>query len=91
MPSSGATLDFWLRVVTREGTRTAYDRMQVQAISGGSTTVLGTWSNRDASSGYVQRSVSLNSFAGRTITLRFVSSEDYTLATSFLVDDVAMR
>ncbi|WP_202976950.1 S8 family serine peptidase [Ornithinimicrobium flavum] len=91
VPSSGATLDFWLRVVTREGTRTAYDRMQVQAISGGSTTVLGTWSNRDASSSYVQRSVSLNSFAGRTITLRFVSSEDYTLATSFLVDDVAMR
>ena len=91
VPSSGATLDFWLRVVTREGTRTAYDRMQVQALSGGTTTVLGTWSNRDASSSYVKRSVSLDSFAGRTVTLRFVASEDYTLATSFLIDDVVLR
>lgn len=92
VPSSGATLDFWLRVVTAETTRTqAYDRMQVQVVSGGSTTVLGTWSNLHASGGYVQRSVSLNAFAGKTVTLRFVGSEDVTLATSFLVDDVSLR
>lgn len=91
VPSTGATLDLYLRVVTSEGTATAYDRFQVQAISGGTTTVLGTWSNRDASSGYVLRSMSLSQFAGKTITLRLVSSEDSSVATSFLVDDVAMR
>ena len=92
VPSTGATLDFWMRVVTAETTtRYAYDRMQVQVISGGSTTVLGTWSNLHASSGYVQRSVSLSQFAGQTVTLRLVASEDVTLATSFLVDDVSLR
>ncbi|WP_010148035.1 S8 family serine peptidase [Serinicoccus profundi] len=92
VPSSGATLDFYLRVVTAETTTsTAYDRMQVQAVAGGSTTTLGTWSNLNASSGYVLRSVNLSAFAGQSITLRFVGSEDSTLATSFLVDDVSLR
>ena len=92
VPSAGADLDLWLRVVTQETTTSsAYDRMQVQVVSGGSTTVLGTWSNLDASSGYVQRSVSLDAFAGRTVTLRLVAAEDSTLATSFLVDDVSLR
>ncbi len=92
VPSTGATLDFWLRVVTAETTTTsAYDRMQVQVVAGGTTTVLGTWSNLHASSGYVQRSVSLSQFAGQTVTLRFVAAEDVTLATSFLVDDVSLR
>src|SRR5690606_17795878 len=92
VPSTGATLDFWLRVVTAERTRTsAYDRMQVQVVAGGTTTVLGTWSNLHASSGYIQRSVSLSQFAGQTVTLRFVAAEDVTLATSFLIDDVSMR
>ena len=92
VPSAGADLDLWLRVVTQETTSsTAYDRMQVQVVSGGSTTVLGTWSNLDASSGYVQRTVSLDAFAGRTVTLRLVAAEDSTLATSFLVDDLSLR
>ena len=92
VPSSGGTLDFWLRVVSNEtSTSTAYDRMQVQVTSNGTTTVLGTWSNLHKSSGYVQRSVSLNAFAGRTVTLRFIAAEDSTLATSFLVDDVSIR
>jgi subtilisin family serine protease len=92
VPSTGATLDLWLRVVTAETTRTsAYDRMQVQVVAGGTTTVLGTWSNLHASSGYVQRSVTLSQFAGQTVTLRFVATEDVTLATSFLIDDVALR
>lgn len=92
VPSGGATLDFWLRVVTAETTAsTAYDRFQAQVISNGTTTVLGTWSNLNASSGYVLRSASLNAFAGRTVTLRFVGAEDSMLATSFLVDDVSLR
>ncbi|GAA1171419.1 S8 family peptidase [Ornithinimicrobium humiphilum] len=92
VPSSGNTLDFYLRVVTAETTRTtAYDKMQVQVVRNGTTTVLGTWSNLHASSGYVQRSVSLSQFAGQTVTLRFVGAEDGSLATSFLIDDVSFR
>ncbi|SOC57790.1 Serine protease, subtilisin family [Ornithinimicrobium cerasi] len=92
VPSTGATLDLWLRVVTAETTRsTAYDRFSVQVLSNGTTTTLGTWSNLNASSGYVQRSVSLDAFAGRTVTLRLVGTEDSTLATSFLVDDLSLR
>ncbi len=92
VPAGGATLDFYLRVVTAETTRTsAYDRLQVQVVHGAGTTVLGTWSNLHASTGYVQRSVSLSQFAGQTVTLRFVATEDVTLATSFLVDNISLR
>ncbi|MGO0577769.1 S8 family serine peptidase [Ornithinimicrobium panacihumi] len=92
VPSGGATLDFWMRVATAETTTsTAYDRMQVQVVSNGTTTVLGTWSNLHKSTGYVQRSVSLNAFAGKTVTLRFIAAEDSALATSFLIDDISMR
>ena len=64
---------------------------QVEFLASLGTTVLGTWSNLNASSGYVLRSVNLSAFAGQTITLRFVGAEDSTLATSFLVDDVSLR
>ena len=92
VPSDGASLDFWMRVVTQESsTSTAYDRMQVQVVANGSTTVLGTWSNLHRSNDYVQRSVSLDAFAGQTVTLRFIAAEDSSLATAFLIDDVTMR
>jgi aminopeptidase S len=49
-----------------------------------------TYSNRDQSSGYVQRTVNLASYAGQQVTLRFQGTEDYTLATSFLLDDITL-
>ncbi len=89
--ASSATLSFWLYVSSAETTTsTAYDRLTVQVVSGGSTTTLGTFSNLNKGSSYVQRSFNMSSFAGRTVTLRFTGTEDSSLATSFVIDDTSL-
>ncbi|MGQ4405162.1 M4 family metallopeptidase [Streptomyces hayashii] len=78
---------FYLHVDTAETTTsTQYDKLTVSA---GSTT-LATYSNLNAASGYVQKSFSLGSFAGSTVTLKFSGVEDSSLQTSFVVDDTAV-
>ncbi|MEW2076149.1 M28 family peptidase [Streptomyces sp. NPDC013433] len=82
-----AALSYWLHIDTAESGSTPYDRFTVKA--GGST--LATLSNADAGSGYVQRSVDLSAYAGQTVTLTFTGSEDSSLQTSFILDDVTLR
>ncbi|MEO3770361.1 M28 family peptidase [Micromonospora sp. B9E7] len=82
------TLSFWLHIDTAETTgSTAYDRLTVQF---GSTT-LATYSNLNAAAGYTQRSFNVAGFAGQTVTLRFTGTEDSSLQTSFVIDDVALQ
>ncbi|MBG6066048.1 M28 family metallopeptidase [Micromonospora ureilytica] len=82
------TLSFWLHIDTAETTgSTAYDRLAVQL---GSTT-LATYSNLHAATGYVQRSINVAGFAGQTVTLRFTGTEDSSLQTTFVIDDVALQ
>ena len=67
--ASSATLSFYLYVASDETTTsTAYDTMKVQVISGGTTTTLATYSNLNKGSGYVQRSVNLSAYTGKTVT-----------------------
>lgn len=82
-----ASLDFWLHIDTDESGSRAYDRLTVKA---GATT-LATLSNVNAGSGYVQRSVDLSAYAGQTVTLTFTATEDYSLQTSFVLDDVSLQ
>ena len=89
--ASSATLSFYLYVASDETTTsTAYDTMRVQVISGGTTTTLATYSNLNETSGYVQRSVNLSAYTGKTVTVKFLGVEDSSLATSFLVDDTSL-
>lgn len=90
VPSSGR-LTFWLRVDSAETTTTrSYDRLQVQLVTSSGTSTLATYSNLNESSGYGQRSFDLSSRAGQQVTVRFVGTEDSTLQTSFLIDDVSV-
>lgn len=88
-----ATLSFYLHVDTAETTTsTAYDTLKVQVLNS-SGTVLGTpatYSNLNAAGGYTQRSFSLASYAGQTVTLKFTGTEGSTLQTSFVIDDTAL-
>ena len=89
--ASSATLSFHLYVSSAETTTTtAYDRLQVQVVSGGTTTTLGTFSNLDKGASYVQRSLNLSAFTGRSVTVRFTGTEDASLATSFVIDDTSL-
>ena len=93
IPSSvtGASLSFYLKTLTEETTTsTAYDTMKVQAVSGGVTTTLATYSNLNQSTGYVLKTLDLSSFKGKTVTLRFLGVEDSSLATYFYLDDTSV-
>lgn len=81
-----ASLTYYLHIDTSESGSTAYDKLTVKA---GSTT-LKTYSNVNAASGYSLQTVDLSSFAGQTVTLSFSGTEDVSLQTSFVVDDVAV-
>ncbi|WP_030056842.1 MULTISPECIES: M1 family aminopeptidase [Streptomyces] len=82
-----ATLGFWLHVDTAETTTsTAYDKLTVKL---GSTTLAG-YSNLDAQDGYVHKTVDVSAFAGQTVTLAFTGTEDSSLQTSFVLDDVTL-
>ncbi len=86
------TLSFWLHIDTAETTTTiAFDTLKVQIIDGATTTTLATYSNLNKGTGYTQKSFSLASFAGHTITVRFIGAEDSSLQTSFVVDDTALN
>ena len=82
-----ASLTFWLRVTSSETTTsTKYDKLTVGL---GGTTVA-SYSNLDKGSAYVQRTVDVTAFLGRTVTLGFTGTEDSSLATTFAVDDVSL-
>ena len=38
----------------------------------------------------MQRTLNMSAYTGKTVTLRFVGTEDYTLPTSFVVDDTSL-
>jgi hypothetical protein len=81
---TGATLSFWLHVDTAETASTAYDKLTVAAR--GST--LATYSNVDASSGYVQKTLTLTGTGSTTVS--FAGTEGSQLQTSFVLDDVTL-
>ncbi|GGS76509.1 M1 family aminopeptidase [Streptomyces cinerochromogenes] len=84
---AAATLTFWLHTDTAETTSSiAYDKLTAKI--GGTT--LATYSNLDENTGYVQKSIDVSSFAGQTVTLSFTGTEDSSLQTSFVLDDIAL-
>jgi hypothetical protein len=56
----------------------------------GSTT-LATYSNLNRAAGYSQKSFNIGQFAGQTLTLKFTGTEDISLQTSFVLDDLALN
>ncbi|MFC9292941.1 M1 family aminopeptidase [Streptomyces sp. NPDC057011] len=82
-----ATLTFWLHVDTAETTSsTKYDKLTAKI---GSTT-LATYSNLDKNTGYAQKSFDVSAFAGQSVDIAFTGTEDSSLQTSFVIDDVAL-
>jgi len=93
VPSSGATLSFYLHVDTADQPEAAYDTLKIQVLNSAGKVVgtLATFSNQDAASGYTLHSYSLSAYKGQTISIRFYGVEDAALQTSFLLDDVSVK
>ena len=87
------TLAFWLSVATTETTSTdRYDEMNLEIQNSAGTILQGvvTYSNLDATAGYEKRTFILTRFKGQTIVLAFSASEDSSLETSWLLDDLTI-
>ena len=95
IPSSAtsATLSFWLHIDTTETTKTKpYDKLTVlvQNTAGRTLATLGTYSSLNKNTGFAQKTFSLLPYKGQTLRLKFNGVEDYSLRTSFVVDDVSL-
>nr|WP_223297675.1 fibronectin type III domain-containing protein [Catenulispora acidiphila] len=96
LPSGCTTekLNFYMHIDTAETTTTTkYDTLKVQVLNPAGT-VLGTlytYSNLNANTGYSLHSLSLASYAGQTVTLKFTGVEDAEYQTSFVVDDATVN
>lgn len=94
-----ASLVFSVKVTSNETTLAkAYDTMAValyESVPGSTVekvTALKSFSNLDRQNpGYAQSVFDLSAFKGKTVRLQFTGSEDSSLATWFLVDDVSLN
>ncbi len=84
---TNSTLSYWLHIDTDETENVAYDKLTVTV---GSTTV-GSFSNVNAATGYVLKTVNVGQFAGQTVSVKFTGVEDSNLQTSFVIDDVTLQ
>jgi PKD repeat protein len=89
---TSATLAFYLHIDTMEYGTTVYDTLQIQVLNSAGTVLktLATYSNANAAPGYVHVTLNMNTFIGQSIKIRFLGTEDSSLATSFLIDDVTL-
>jgi len=90
---SSATLSFYLHIDTAESTTTtAYDKLQVQVLNSAGTVLgtLATYSNLNKGTGYTLKSLDLSAYLGQTIQILFTETEDSSLQTSFVLDNVSL-
>ncbi len=87
-----ATLSFYLHIDTAETGSTVYDKLTVQVrnTSGTVLKTLATYSNVNAATGYQQRTFDLSAYKGQTIQIYFTETEDASLQTSFVLDNVSL-
>ncbi len=89
---TSATLSYYLHIDTSESGSTAYDKLKVQVLNSSGTVLatLATFSNVNAASGYTVHTANLSAYIGQTVTIKFTGSEDSSLQTSFVLDDITL-
>ena len=90
---TSATLQYYLHIDTAETTTTtAYDTLKVQVTNTSGTVLatLATWSNLNHANGYVVHTASMAPYIGQTVVIKFTGTEDVSLQSSFVLDDVTL-
>ena len=90
---TSATLQYYLHVDTAETTTsTAYDTLKVQVLNTSGTVLatLSTYSNLNKNTGYAVHTNNLAPYIGQTVVIKFTGTEDSSLQTSFVLDDVTL-
>ena len=89
---TNGTLTYWWSMSTQETTH-SYDYLRVRLYdtNGALVATLRTWSDGSGAGVWRQDSISLASYAGRTLRVTFAATNDSTLPTAFFVDDVSVK
>jgi hypothetical protein len=93
--TASGDLTFWFNCSSQEGITQAYDFLYVEVrnTSGTLLETLATYSNRNKTTAgnYSQKSFNLAAYRGQTIRLQFRCTTDFSLSTTFRIDDVSLR
>jgi subtilisin family serine protease len=91
--TSRAELSFYLWIVSKNRKPSASDVLSVEIRDGDGALLetLGTFSNLDVCSTYLQRRFDISRYRGRTIRIAFTGVQDQGPPTWFLLDDVALN
>jgi PKD repeat protein len=90
---TSATLGFYMWVQTDETTTTKVDDkldVEVYGSTGALLATLATYSNLDVSNAYVVHTFDMTPYIGQTVSIRFVGTNNATLPTYWLLDDVTL-
>lgn len=92
--ATNVNLGFWRQVHTTDGTGTAFDFLYVEVWNSAGTSKLATLqtlSNRNAGATWIHNTgLSLNTWRGQTIQIRFTATNDTSNPTDFFIDDVTI-
>ncbi|MFL6247541.1 MAG: S8 family serine peptidase [Thermoanaerobaculia bacterium] len=90
--ATSATLSFWLWIETEDEPDVAFDFLRIQILNseGAVVQTLATYSNENATAGYVEKTFNLTAYAGQTIKVRFYGTEDEIYYTSYVIDDTSL-
>jgi lysyl endopeptidase len=92
--SGPARLQFWYEIGTQETLNSRFDTLTVSIVNPSSGAILATlasFSNLDATGGWVQSAAyDLTAFRGQTVQLQFRAVTDFSELTSFRVDDIVL-
>jgi hypothetical protein len=95
IPSSktGATLNFYLQISTADTTHGAHDILYVRVYNAAGTLLAtpATYSNLNASAGYVLESVDMTPYIGQKVQIDFVGVNNATQETTWDLDDVTLN
>src|SRR6266446_3641794 len=96
--ATSATLTFYYNILSQDDPVIPHDTFSasIRNTNGTILATVGNWSNANQDPGngpanYHQRTFNLLPYAGQTVNIQFNSSNDFSLVTYFLVDDVSVQ
>ncbi len=91
---TSAMLQFYMQIDTAETTTSATNDKLTVAVYNTSGTLLGTlntYSNLNANTGYSAHNLTMTPYIGQTVVVKFTATENASLQTSFVIDDVNLN
>lgn len=92
VPSNGS-LRYWWYMTTSESGSTPYDYFRVRLYSTGGSLLatLRTFTNASGAGLWRQDTLAVGGYAGQTVRVEFSATTDFSLPSSFFVDDVSLK